>query len=76
MYGLQEIENWVECPYSLFLHLKRFSAHMSKRCQIGGLENLRGAIDDSIQVPKVQVSLHVGDIMDDDGMRLELHIYM
>lgn len=31
---------------------------------------------DSIQVPKVQVSLHVGDIMDDDGMRLELHIYM
>lgn len=29
---------------------------------------------DSIQVPKVQVSLNVGDIMDDDGMRLELHI--
>lgn len=29
---------------------------------------------DSIQVPKVQVSLHVGDIMDDDGMRLEMHI--
>lgn len=29
---------------------------------------------DSIQVPKVQVSLHVGDIMDGDGMRLELHI--
>lgn len=31
---------------------------------------------DSIQVPKVQVSLHVGDIMDDDGMRLEMRIYM
>lgn len=33
---------------------------------------------DSIQVPKVQVSLHVGDtsIMDDDGMRLELHMYL
>lgn len=29
---------------------------------------------DSIQVPKVQVSLHVRDIMDDDGMRLEMHI--
>lgn len=51
---------------------------MSKRCQIGGLELLRGAIDDSIRVPKVQVSLHVGDtgIMDDDGMRLEMRIYM
>lgn len=31
---------------------------------------------DSIQVPKVQVSLHVGDIMDGDGMRLELHMYL
>lgn len=29
---------------------------------------------DSIQVPKEQVSLHVGDIMDGDGMRLEMHI--
>lgn len=62
------------CPYSLFLHLKCFSAHMSKRCWIDGLEVVEVRLMDLIQVPKVQVSLHVGDIMDDDGMRLELHI--
>lgn len=49
---------------------------MSKRWQIGGLEILEVRLMDSIQVHNL--SLHVGDtgIMDDDGMRLEIHIYM
>lgn len=49
---------------------------MSKRCQIDGLELLRGAIDgfDTGTEGTGKPTLHVGDIMDDDGMRLELHI--